>query len=124
MISFGDGAVASWRGSWVSAGEETLWAGEWRIDCAEGEIRWTSRDNLGGVEGDSVEVRSRSGKVRKIALPKVQPHGRAGALAHFAEAIRTGSVPETSGRDNLGTLALVQAAVDSAASGQPVAPAE
>ena len=123
-IRFGSGAVASWRGNWVSPGEETLWAGEWRIDCAEGEIQWTSRDNLGGFAGDSVAVRSRNGTVRQVALPKVQPHGRAGALAHFANAIRTGSEPETTGRDNLGTLALVEAAVTSAVTGQPVALAE
>jgi predicted dehydrogenase len=117
-ISFDGGAVASWRGSWVSPGEQTPWAGEWRIDCAEGEIRWTSRDDLGGSSRDKVVVRTRTGKERTLTLPKVQPHGRAGALARFAESVQAGIEPETSGRDNLGTIALVHAAVASAAAGE------
>ena len=119
-ISLSGGAVASWRGSWISPGEQTPWAGEWRIDCAEGEIRWTGRDDTGGTSKDSVVVRSRKGKERKVALPEVKPHGRAGALAHFAHAVQSGTEPETSGRDNLGTLALVHAAVASAATGEAV----
>src|SRR5262249_18268894 len=31
-----DGTAASWRGSWVSPGEQTAWAGEWRVECAGG----------------------------------------------------------------------------------------
>ncbi len=120
-ISLAGGAVASWRGSWISAGEQTPWAGEWRIDCSEGELRWTGRDDRGGVSKDSVVVRSRDGKERTVTLPEVQPHGRAGVLAHFADAIQAGTEAETCGRDNLGTLAMVHAAVASAASGQPIA---
>jgi predicted dehydrogenase len=119
-ISLSGGAVASWRGSWISPGEQTPWAGEWRIDCAEGEVRWTGRDDTGGTSRDSVVVRARNGKERKVALPTVKPHGRAGALAHFANAVRRGTEAETSGRDNLGTLALVHAAVASAATGGAV----
>ena len=39
---------------------------------------------------------------------------------HWIDALRTGREPDTSGRDNLGTLALVHAAYDSAATGQSV----
>lgn len=39
---------------------------------------------------------------------------------HFAECVDTGRVPETSGRDNLQTLALVEAAYLSAAEGRSV----
>lgn len=45
--------------------------------------------------------------------------GRAGALAAFAEAVATGVEPETSGRRNLASLALAEAAARSAESGRP-----
>ena len=41
---------------------------------------------------------------------------------HFIDSIRFGVEPETSGRDNLATFALVEAAYRSAATGQPVSP--
>ena len=43
---------------------------------------------------------------------------------HFVDAVRAGTAPETSGRDNLQTLALVEAAYLSAAEGRTVALAE
>jgi predicted dehydrogenase len=119
-VAFAEGAVASWRGSWVSPGPQTPWAGEWRVECAGGEIVWTSRDNRGGVAVDRVTVRPVDGKERRLELPEVRPHGRAGALAAFAAAVRAGTEPETSGRDNLGSLALTEAAVASAATGRTV----
>ena len=119
-VEFAGGAVAAWRGSWVSPGEPTPWAGEWRVECAGGEIRWTSRDDRGGVSADRVVVRPLDAPARELALPPVEPHGRAGALAAFAAAVRAGAEPETSGRDNLGSLAVVEAALASAASGRAV----
>ncbi|MCE7027166.1 Gfo/Idh/MocA family protein [Jiella avicenniae] len=43
---------------------------------------------------------------------------------HFVDCIAAGREPETSGRDNLKTLALVEAAYRSAATGQTVRPAD
>jgi predicted dehydrogenase len=121
-VTFAGGPVVSWRGSWVSPGPKTSWGGEWRVECEGGEIAWTSRDDTGGTTVDAVTIR-RVGKKRpiKLELPPVEPHGRAGALSAFAAAIESGTQPETSGRDNLGSLALVAAALASAASGQTVA---
>jgi predicted dehydrogenase len=119
-VAFDGGAVASWRGSWVSPGEQTIWGGEWRVECAGGEIRWTSRGELGDPSADRVEVRPLDASSRKLELPPVRPHGRAGALSAFANAVQTGNEPETSGRDNLISLAVVEAAVLSAASDQTV----
>jgi len=42
-------------------------------------------------------------------------------LTEFAHAIRSGREPETSGRNNLGTIALMEAAVESATLREPVA---
>ena len=110
---FEDGVVVSYRGSWVSAGPDTAWAGEWRMEFEGGQLFWTSRgeDN---VLLDRVVMRSRRGRPKTVALPAMAHIDRAGALAEFAAALRANREPETSGRDNLGTIALMTATVESA----------
>lgn len=119
IISFEDGPVVSYRGSWVSPGPQTAWAGEWRIECTGGEIAWTSRDNFGaGV--DRVTVRPLGKRPHRLDLPILSRIDRAGSLHAFARAVATDEQPESSGRDNLGSLALMFAAIESATSGVPV----
>ena len=118
-IRFQNDAVVSYRGSWVSPGPETAWAGEWRIECEHGEIAWTSRANF-GVGADRVTVKPLGKRLRRIDLPPMEFYDRAGSLHAFAEAIRNGEEPETSGRDNINSLALMHAAVDAASSGQTI----
>src|SRR3954471_17848248 len=76
-ITFDGGAVVSYRGSWVSPGPQTAWAGEWRMECAGGEISWTSRDNAGaGV--DRVTVRPLGKRRHRLDLPALSHIDRAG----------------------------------------------
>lgn len=121
-IEFAGGPVVSYRGSWVSRGPDTPWAGEWRMECARGEIVWTSRG--GGMTdqlaADRVVVRPLVGPERAVTLPKLTHVGRAGVLSAFAEAIRTGGEPPCSGRDNLKTVAMMNAAIASATIGRTV----
>jgi predicted dehydrogenase len=106
-------AVVSYRGSWISAGPNTAWAGEWRMEFQHGQLFWTSRgeDN---VLLDRVVMRSRRGKRSIVDLPAMAHIDRAGALVEFVDALHANREPETSGRDNLGTIALMTAAVESA----------
>lgn len=120
-IVFDGGLAASYRGSWVSPGPETPWAGVWRMELAGGEITWTSRG--GGTvaaEDDRVTVRRLGKGARRVALPALDALDRAGSLAAFARAVAEGREPESSGRDNLGSIALMHAMIESAASGLTV----
>jgi predicted dehydrogenase len=112
-IVFEGGVVVSYRGSWVTAGPVTPWAGEWRMEFEHAEVFWTSKEDDGMLR-DRVVVRMRNGKTRTLTLPEVRWTGPSGTLTEFANAIETGREPETSGRENLGTIALVEAAVESA----------
>ena len=114
-----DGVVVSYRGSWISSGPITPWAGEWSMEFEHGEIVWTSAADS-DITQDRVEIRPRNGNARTVALPPLQRTGTSGTLTEFARAIRTQSEPETSGRDNLGTIALMAAAVESATLREPV----
>jgi predicted dehydrogenase len=118
-IVFEGGVVVSYRGSWISTGPVTPWAGDWRLEFENGEVSWTSRED-DGILKDKVVIRTREGKARTVALPAMKWTGGWGTLAEFATAVRTGVEPETSGRNNLGTLALTAAAVESAARREPV----
>jgi predicted dehydrogenase len=81
-----------------------------------GEIIWTSR----GAKPDEVNLRLLSGKRRAIKLPTLPYLDRQGSLDAFVKAVQSNTEPETSGRDNLQTLALMYAAIESAKSGRPV----
>ena len=116
-IEFEKGVIVSYRGSWMSNGPATPWAGEWTIDCSEGEIWWTSRDHFMGKTGpDRLQTRERDGEAQQVDLAPVEFADRRGTLAAVAKVIETGSVPArfSSGEDNLYSLALVQATILSA----------
>ncbi|MFZ0215416.1 MAG: Gfo/Idh/MocA family oxidoreductase [Candidatus Dormiibacterota bacterium] len=119
IIEFDGGATVSYRGSWISAGAATPWSGEWRMECRQGEIRWTGRSDRATREHELV-TREPDGGEQRVDLAPLRFTDRAGALHEFADAILSGRTPESSGRDNLRTLALMEAAVASATSGEPV----
>ncbi|MFO7170390.1 MAG: hypothetical protein DIU80_020370, partial [Chloroflexota bacterium] len=108
-------------GSWVSPGPETPWAGEWRRELTGGEVTWTSRDGRErSDEADRVSVKRLGKAARRVKLPSLPALDRAGSLAAFVQAINEGREPVSSGRDNLGSIALMHAMVESAASGLTV----
>jgi predicted dehydrogenase len=112
-VTFDGGAVASYRGNWLSTGSPTAWAGEWHIEGDRGEVVWTSRGDIGNRLGvERVLVRPLAGPAQEREVPTMQHAGREGVLAAFAEAIGTGAEPVCSGRDNLGSVALMTAAID------------
>jgi predicted dehydrogenase len=116
-IIFDSGAVVSYRGSWVSPGPKTSWSGEWHIECTGGEIVWTSRDDNAS---DHVTIRPLGRRAYHVKLPALALTDRRGSLEAFVQAVQTGREPECSGRDNLYSLALMYAAVESATSRVPV----
>ncbi|MEO5950868.1 MAG: Gfo/Idh/MocA family oxidoreductase, partial [Chloroflexia bacterium] len=118
-ITFDGGAVVSYRGSWVSPGPQTNWAGDWHMECSGGEISWTSRDN-NGASVDRVSVKPLGKRARRLELPMGMKIDRAGTLHAFSRAVATGNQPESSGEDNLGSLALMYATIEAATTGQPV----
>jgi len=116
-ITFDGGAVVNYRGSWVSPAPRTSWSGEWHIECTKGEIVWTSRDD---TAPDHVSVRPLGKHARSVQLPEIPLTDRRGSLKAFVQAVCTGQEPECSGRDNLHTIELMLAAVESATSRLPV----
>lgn len=116
-IEFERGTIVSYRGSWMSSGPATPWAGEWTMDCSEGEIVWTSRDNfMGQSRPDRLSLRERDKELEPVELAPIELADRTGTLGAIAKVIETGSIPArfSSGEDNIHSLALVQATILSA----------
>ncbi|MFH1009445.1 MAG: hypothetical protein V1800_18365 [Candidatus Latescibacterota bacterium] len=111
IIEMADGTHVSYQGSWVSQGFETSWNGTWRIECSGGAMLWEN-DALYLADGPTG---------RKLAeLEEMPLVSQDYSLHEFAASIREGRQPETSGADNLKSLAMVFAAVDSAKRGAEV----
>ncbi len=121
-IVFDDGLVVSYRGSWICPVRPTPWAGEWRMEFEQGELWWTSRSDNMTSDDDVVRLYRRNGppEGEPVDLPTLPALDRAGALAQFAQSLDQQTAPETSAQDNLGSLAIVYAAIESAATGEPV----
>lgn len=119
-VTFDGETVVNYRGSWISQGPITNWCGDWRMDCERGQIAWTGR----GEQPDKVILRAAEKRPRALRLPEMEQIDRAGSLQAFVQAVTGGQAPESSGRDNLKTLALMFAAIQSAESGLPVTIAE
>jgi predicted dehydrogenase len=118
-----DGAFVSYSGSWVSRGGpdvNTTIDGSWDIQGEGGAIQWNHNYvRLVPTDFGDVVYRKgtleREGQVLEVPLVNLREEERAGVLAEFASAIREGRKPETDGRDNLKSLALVLGAVESCA---------
>jgi predicted dehydrogenase len=99
------GARYVYHGSWCSPGVETSWNGEWRVSAERGTALW---------DGDHDPIGPATGR------PDDRYSGIAGALRVFTEALETGVTPMGEVHGNVLSLAMVEAAVDSATLGRPV----
>lgn len=116
-ILFQDNVVVNYYGNWTSTGPITTWSGEWRVECERGEIRWSSR----GDTSDEVIIHPLGEGPSMLELPAMaMDTDWHGSLNAFVKAIASGQEPESSGRNNLPTLALALAAVEAAQTHLPV----
>ncbi len=120
VLTFPDNVTVSYRGSWIDSGPQTPWAGEWELECERATILWTGRgDQPWQTRRDRVQIRRPNSGPEEVALPEMALHDRAGVLGGLAEMVQTGATPRffPLASDNLGTLATIQAALQSAAAG-------
>jgi predicted dehydrogenase len=114
--------VFSYRGSWCSEGLHTAWESHWRIVGTKGTITWDGATRLhcevvskpeGFIYGHSTPE-----------LPKLtqgtMPDWHTRAIQAFAQALETGTTPETVCSDNIKSLQMVFGAVESAETGRKV----
>jgi len=129
---FEGGARINYTGGFVSPGVDTGWNGRWVITGSRGSLVWNPRDDWGSIRLFRQEADLSQFTENHFFTPlaevwgepiwpeSIGPQGHKFDLYHWRACIETGAEPETSGRDNLRTLALTLAAIRSADTGQPV----
>ncbi|MEU0742349.1 Gfo/Idh/MocA family oxidoreductase [Streptomyces sp. NPDC006134] len=98
-----------YNGSWCSPGAETSWNGSWRVSGEKGSALWDG-------ENEPVLVAD----VRPAERPRSPYSDIAGSLHAFVEALRTGAAPMGEVHENVMSLVMVEASVQSARTGQRV----
>jgi len=117
------GLVYTYRGSWCSEGRHTSWEAEWRIIGEKGTARWDGFEAM-----DAQVVTEQTGfryPTQDIELPPAPPGskdgGHRGLIEELVQSIRHGGTPETTCTDNIKSLAMVFAAIQSASQRREVA---
>lgn len=113
VFEFEGGIRYVYTGSWCAEGLETSWNGEWRVSGAGGSAEW---------DGDAAVRAGRPGEPAGSAVEVTvdEPREIDGSLAEFVRSVRTGTVPASEVHANITSLAMVEAAVRSAETGERV----
>jgi len=115
------GATFFYRGSWCAPGLPTSWEAGWRFVGAKGTLTWDGAD---AIRIEALASGERTGlfdPVEPVEPPPLAEDdrigGHFGVLSDFVAAVSAGSEPETTGRDNIRSLAMVFGAIESAETG-------
>lgn len=119
VFEFANGAVYTYRGSWVAEGLNTSWEGEWRAHGSLGAATWDGHDGLSAqtVTGTSGFMSSHNNL--PVTVPDIK-EGIEGALEEFLAAIDGGPLPQGECHDNIHSLEMVFAVIESAKTGKTV----
>ena len=100
-----------YTGSWCSPGRETSWNGQWRLSAEKGSLLWDG-EHSPLLEDDGVQA----GAGQPGAPENIGPgESVSGALSEFLHAVESGETPRGEVHQNVMSLAMVEAAVESAA---------
>jgi predicted dehydrogenase len=116
-----DGIIFTYRGSWCTEGCHTSWNGNWRIGGEKGTLLYENDGDphgqvVAGKKGFHRRLKPLSPPVRRMAHTEMH-----GALRDMLACLRTGKIPQTESHDNIKSLAMVFAAIESSGKGRRVA---
>ncbi|GAA4202852.1 Gfo/Idh/MocA family protein [Actinocatenispora rupis] len=106
------------NGSWCADGFQTSWTGSWRTVGAHGTAAWDGETAPRAEPAPGARITATAPDPG--GTPEGRFHGLAAALREFVAALRTGATPQGECHDNLRSLAMCHAAVESAATGTRV----
>ena len=121
IFEMSNGLVFTYRGSWCAQGLPTSWECEWRAIGTDGTAKWDGNEQVdceAVCTGDNVSFETEK---RASVAPEDLPYlGHGALIREFADCIQSGGTPQTICTDNIKSLAMVEAAVQSAETGKKV----
>ena len=110
-FTMAEGLHVDFSASWAYDEFRTPWEGVWRLYGTRGALSW-DRDRI---------VVQRSGQSRTVEVPsRDSDHTLGATLEEFTDALKAGRSPVTDIHDNMETVAMVFAAIESSRCGLPV----
>jgi len=115
-----NGVIFTYRGSWCAEGCHTSWNGDWRIIGHQGTVLMAGEEQPWGqvVAGEGGFHRP----LQDLDVPDspLEFGGMHGALREMLDFLRTGNTPQTECHDNIKSLAMVFAVIESSKMGKRV----
>jgi len=108
--------IFNYRGSWCAQGLATSWQADWRAVCHKGSLRW---DGESSIQAQRANLRKKPARFRElepidVPIEEASASGHRGMIEQTVRRIQKGRTPETVCTDNIKSLAMVFAAVESA----------
>jgi predicted dehydrogenase len=113
LFTMDSGARIAYSGSWHPRGQFTDWNCRWLIECSRGYLT-LDRDVVKVYRGDDVHHPGTAADEETIPLVTLERTDQAAVLTEFWAAVRDGRPAPTNAADNLRTVEMVLAAVESA----------
>ncbi len=110
----------TYRGSWCSEGRHTSWEAEWRAVGPTGTAAWDGKEQIAAEAVAETGGFHSKFETHAVEPARDVPSGIAGSLRDFLHALDTGETPMGECHDNIKSLAMVFAAIESARSGKRV----
>jgi predicted dehydrogenase len=111
------GIIFTYRGSWCAEGCHTSWNGDWRVIGTQGTLLMERDQHPRGERLKPGGKREFHSELEPVPVPEVTPAGDgiAGSISDFLDALERGTTPATAAEDNIRSLAMVFAAIESSA---------
>ena len=113
LFAMDSGARVAYTGSWHPRGQFTDWNCRWLIECSGGYLT-LDRDVVKVYRGTDVHHPGTAAQEEIVPLVELERTDQAAVLVDFASAIRDGRPAPTNAADNLRTVEMVLAAVETA----------
>ncbi|MBL1421834.1 MAG: Gfo/Idh/MocA family oxidoreductase [Alphaproteobacteria bacterium] len=122
IFEFSDNCTFTYRGSWCAEGANTSWESTWRVIGTNGTLLWDGADDMHAslVASDDGFIRLTEAVNVSDDVNIAQIHGHASVLTDFLQAVNNGTQPETVSGDNIKSLSMVFAAIESAKTQQRI----
>lgn len=125
LFEMTDSLRFTYRGSWCAEGRMTSWECDWRAVGPHGTATWDGRESITAEAVINAEgFHRQTERIERTKTTGGYPFGEhggiAGSLRDFLNALDTGATPMGECHDNIKSLAMVFAAIESSKTGQRV----